>query len=61
MCVIGAGIAGLSTARYLKEEGIAFTVLETTQYVGGTWRYDPRIGEDENGVPLHTSMYKQLR
>lgn len=61
MCVIGAGIAGLTSARYLKEEGINFVVLEATQYVGGTWRYDPRVGTDENGLPLHTSMYKHLR
>ncbi|CAH0594187.1 unnamed protein product [Chrysodeixis includens] len=61
VCVIGAGIAGLSSARYLKEEGINFTVLEATRYVGGTWRYDPRVGIDENGQPLHTSMYKHLR
>lgn len=61
VCVIGAGVAGLSSARYLKEEGISFTVLECTQYVGGTWRYDPRVGYDENGLVLHTSMYKHLR
>ncbi|KAI8425138.1 hypothetical protein MSG28_006975 [Choristoneura fumiferana] len=61
VCVIGAGVAGLSSARYLKHEGINFTVLECTKYVGGTWRYDPRVGYDENGVVLHTSMYKYLR
>ncbi|XP_073950542.1 senecionine N-oxygenase-like [Choristoneura fumiferana] len=61
VCVIGAGVAGLSSARYLKQEGISFTVLECTQYVGGTWRYDPRVGYDENGLLLHTSMYKHLR
>ncbi|KAJ8713967.1 hypothetical protein PYW08_007587 [Mythimna loreyi] len=61
VCVIGAGIAGLASARYLKENGINFTVLEATQYIGGTWRYDPRTGTDEYGQPLHTSMYKHLR
>ncbi|XP_037302469.1 senecionine N-oxygenase-like, partial [Manduca sexta] len=61
VCVIGAGVAGLASARYLKEEGINFTVLESTRYVGGTWRYDPRVGTDENGLPLHTSMYSNLR
>ncbi|CAH2045541.1 unnamed protein product, partial [Iphiclides podalirius] len=61
VCIIGAGIAGLTTARYLKDEGINFTVLEATRYVGGTWRYDPRVGKDENGLPLHTSMYMNLR
>ncbi|CAB3246000.1 unnamed protein product [Arctia plantaginis] len=61
VCVIGAGIAGISSARYLKEEGINFTVFEATRYLGGTWRYDPRVGIDENGLPIHTSMYKRLR
>ncbi|XP_069360794.1 senecionine N-oxygenase-like isoform X1 [Maniola hyperantus] len=61
VCVIGAGVAGLTSARYLQDEGINFTVLESTRYVGGTWRYDPRVGTDENGLPLHTSMYKSLR
>ncbi|XP_046971080.1 senecionine N-oxygenase-like [Vanessa cardui] len=61
VCVIGAGIAGLASARYLKEEGIKFVVLESTRYVGGTWRYDSRVGYDENGLPLHTSMYMNLR
>ncbi|CAG9134045.1 unnamed protein product [Plutella xylostella] len=61
VCVIGAGIAGLNSAYYLKEAGLNFTVLEGTQYVGGTWRYDPRVGTDEFGVPIHTSMYKHLR
>ncbi|KAJ0173681.1 hypothetical protein K1T71_010830 [Dendrolimus kikuchii] len=61
VCVIGAGIAGLSLARYMKEDKIDFTVLEATRYVGGTWRYDPRVGTDENGLMLHTSMYKHLR
>ncbi|XP_053613918.1 senecionine N-oxygenase-like isoform X3 [Plodia interpunctella] len=61
VCVIGAGIAGLTSARYLKEAGINFTVLEATRYVGGTWRYDPRVDVDENGLTLFTSMYKHLR
>ncbi|XP_041969175.1 senecionine N-oxygenase-like [Aricia agestis] len=61
VCVIGAGLAGLTSAKYLKDEGIDFTVLESSQYVGGTWRYDPRVGTDEYGIPLHTSMYKHLR
>ncbi|KAL4715988.1 hypothetical protein ACJJTC_013288 [Scirpophaga incertulas] len=61
VCIIGAGIAGLCSARYLKEEGIFFTLLEATNYVGGTWRYDERVGIDEFGLRIHTSMYKHLR
>ncbi|XP_015363477.1 PREDICTED: senecionine N-oxygenase-like [Diuraphis noxia] len=28
--------------------------------VGGTWVYDERTGLDEFGLPIHTSMYKNL-
>ncbi|XP_063831480.1 senecionine N-oxygenase-like isoform X1 [Ostrinia nubilalis] len=61
VCVIGAGVGGLSTVRYLIKENIKFTALESTKYVGGTWRYDERVGQDEYGQPIHTSMYRHLR
>ncbi|KAI5643174.1 flavin-binding monooxygenase-like domain-containing protein [Phthorimaea operculella] len=61
VCVIGAGIAGLTATKYLKEEDLNFTVLEASKYIGGTWRYDPRVGVDELNQPIHTSMYKHLR
>ncbi|XP_026315023.1 senecionine N-oxygenase-like isoform X1 [Hyposmocoma kahamanoa] len=61
VCIIGAGIGGLTSAKYMKEEGINFTVLEATNYVGGTWRYEPKIGTDDYGMPIYTSMYKHLR
>ncbi|KOB72889.1 Flavin-containing monooxygenase, partial [Operophtera brumata] len=33
--------SGLGVARYLKEYGADFTVLEASKDVGGTWRFDP--------------------
>ena len=45
--VVGAGIAGLATAWYLKERGADVTLLEATDRVGGK----VRTGELE-GVPL---------
>lgn len=55
-------MSGISSAYYLQEAGIKhLNVFETSGDVGGTWRYDPRIGEDENGLPIHTSMYKNLK
>ncbi|CAG9789252.1 unnamed protein product [Diatraea saccharalis] len=60
-CIIGAGYSGLGTARYMKEYGVNFTVFEATKHVGGTWRFDPHVGTDEDGLPLFTSMYKNLR
>ncbi|KAL0869186.1 hypothetical protein ABMA27_007469 [Loxostege sticticalis] len=60
-CIIGAGYSGLGTARFMKEHGVNFTVFEATRYLGGTWRFDPHVGTDEDGLPMFTSMYKNLR
>ncbi|GBP54353.1 Senecionine N-oxygenase [Eumeta japonica] len=60
-CVIGAGVSGLGAARYLRQHGVNYTVFEASRYIGGTWRFDARIGVDEDGTPLFTSMYKDLR
>ncbi|KAJ0173680.1 hypothetical protein K1T71_010829 [Dendrolimus kikuchii] len=60
-CVIGAGFAGLATSRHLKDYGVNFTTFEASRYVGGTWRFDPHVGTDEDGLPLFTSQYKNLR
>ncbi|CAH1637687.1 unnamed protein product [Spodoptera littoralis] len=60
-CIIGAGYSGLGTARYMKEYGLNFTVFEASRHIGGTWRFDPHVGVDEDGLPLFTSMYKNLR
>ncbi|XP_013183012.2 senecionine N-oxygenase [Amyelois transitella] len=60
-CVIGAGYSGLAAARYLQQYGVTYTVFEATRHVGGTWRFDPHVGTDEDGLPLFTSQYKYLR
>ncbi|CAG9134047.1 unnamed protein product [Plutella xylostella] len=61
-CIIGAGISGLATAKYLQDYGVTnFTVFEATRHIGGTWRFDPHVGVDEDGLPLYTSQYKYLR
>ncbi|XP_037294204.1 senecionine N-oxygenase-like isoform X2 [Manduca sexta] len=60
-CIIGGGFAGLATARYMKQYGVNFTLFEASRHIGGTWRFDPHVGIDEDGLPLFTSMYKNLR
>ncbi|XP_029169261.1 flavin-containing monooxygenase FMO GS-OX-like 4 [Nylanderia fulva] len=61
VCVIGAGAAGLCAVRHLaanvKFEAI---VYEQTNEIGGTWVYKEQIGL-ENGLPIHSSMYQNLR
>lgn len=51
-----------SVFRRLSENPMfSFVVYEQTDSVGGTWVYDERTGVDEYGIPIHTSMYKNLR
>nr|CBI83750.1 flavin-dependent monooxygenase [Arctia caja] len=61
VCIIGAGYSGLATARHMIDYGLNLTVFEVSNYIGGTWRYTPRVGTDEYGAPLFTSAYKDLR
>ncbi|RWS24425.1 Flavin-containing monooxygenase FMO GS-OX-like 2 [Leptotrombidium deliense] len=62
VCVIGAGAAGLCAARHLAaNKRFVFEMYERTDKVGGTWNYTDNIGVDENGFPIHSSMYKHLR
>ncbi len=40
VCIIGAGAAGLTTAKHLSEEGISFDILEKRDGLGGLWYFD---------------------
>lgn len=64
VCIIGAGAAGLCALRHFtsqKEEFNPVVCYEQTAQIGGTWNYTERTGNDENGLPLHTSMYRDLQ
>lgn len=61
IAIIGAGGAGLCSGRHCLAQNIPFEIFEQTGNVGGTWNYTDQIGHDENGIPIHTSMYKGLR
>ncbi|KAH8656133.1 dimethylaniline monooxygenase [Tricladium varicosporioides] len=43
VAVIGAGVSGILTAKYLKEEGIEAIVFERGKKAGGNWVYDERV------------------
>lgn len=64
VCIVGAGAAGLVTLKnfldYRQEFG-DIVCYEQTKFVGGTWNYVEQTGTDENGLPIHSSMYKNLR
>jgi cation diffusion facilitator CzcD-associated flavoprotein CzcO len=64
--VIGAGAAGLATAKELIREGHKVTVFEQAMQVGGLWVYDPKVDSDLLGVEphrkrVHSSVYASLR
>lgn len=60
-CIIGAGAGGLACARHASNASAEVTVFEQTDRIGGTWVYTDTIGQDQHGVPIHTSMYEGLR
>ncbi|KAI1902796.1 hypothetical protein AGOR_G00019750 [Albula goreensis] len=64
VAVVGAGAAGLCAARHVLALQHAFdppVVYELTAQVGGTWVYEERVGCYDNGHPIHSSMYRNLR
>ncbi|XP_067905402.1 uncharacterized protein [Heterodontus francisci] len=64
VAVIGAGASGLCAARHLLSRPQIFAlpvVYELSDCVGGTWVYTDRVGKDVNGLPIHSSMYRDLR
>lgn len=61
VCIIGAGTAGLCAAKNATKYGLEVTIFEQTKEIGGTWVYTERIGIDEYGIDVHSSLYQGLR
>ncbi|CAI9105778.1 OLC1v1004791C2 [Oldenlandia corymbosa var. corymbosa] len=66
VAVIGAGAAGLATARELKRQGHELVVYEKSHEVGGIWAYDDRVESDPLGIDpkrqiIHSSLYASVR
>lgn len=63
IAIIGGGVAGLVMARHVaaSPENFDLTLFEQTDKVGGTWVYTDDTEIDKNGLPVHSSMYKNLR
>ncbi|XP_034942590.1 flavin-containing monooxygenase FMO GS-OX-like 7 [Chelonus insularis] len=63
VAVIGAGVAGLIVVRHIsaKSQNFNVTLFEQTDKIGGTWVYTDETELDKNGLPIHSSMYKNLR
>lgn len=63
LAVIGGGVAGLVVARHAtsRPETYSVNLFEQTDQIGGTWVYTDETETDRNGLPVHSSMYKNLR
>lgn len=61
VAIIGAGAAGLASARHVISEGFQCDVLELRPQLGGTWVYTDDVGTDRYGYPVYSAMYKGLR
>ncbi|GJN10532.1 hypothetical protein PR202_ga28631 [Eleusine coracana subsp. coracana] len=63
VCVVGAGVSGLVSARELRREGHDVTVMEQSGGVGGQWLYDPKInaGDPLGLAGVHSGIYASLR
>ncbi|KAL6880327.1 hypothetical protein ACP4OV_011892 [Aristida adscensionis] len=63
VCVVGAGVSGLVSARELRWEGHAVTVMEQGAGVGGQWLYDARTdaGDPLGAAGVHSGIYASLR
>ncbi|XP_049832100.1 uncharacterized protein LOC126272888 [Schistocerca gregaria] len=62
IAIVGAGAAGLASARQvLASEEHSCVVFERSTNIGGTWVYTEEVGIASDGLPVHTSMYRNLR
>jgi cation diffusion facilitator CzcD-associated flavoprotein CzcO len=60
VAIIGAGPAGLVTAKTMKDKGFAITVYEKGSVVGGTWVFDNDNGRNFLYRNLHINTSKKL-
>ena len=61
ICVIGAGPAGLTTAKHLLEEGFDVEILEKRDGLGGLWYFDPKKSSVSKGTHATSSkMFLQF-
>lgn len=63
VCVIGVGPSGLISVKHLADHPDEFETVafERNSDVGGLWIYTDDTGIDEHGLPVHSSVYKDLR
>ena len=66
LCIIGAGPSGMSILYQLEQMRLQgkevpdVVCYEKASNWGGLWNYNWRCGTDQNGEPVHGSMYRYL-
>lgn len=60
IAIIGGGPSGLCAAKNSLDYKYSVTLYEQTTQIGGTWVYTDRTGTEENGLPIHSCVYKNL-
>jgi monoamine oxidase len=59
--IVGAGLAGITTALLLEERGIEVTIVEARDRVGGrVWTMDDVPGKPDAGGPVLAASYERL-
>ncbi len=59
VCVIGAGVSGLTTVKHLLDKRIPFDCFEIGSDIGGLWRYDNDSGRSPAYASLHIDTSKE--
>lgn len=60
--VIGAGASGLCALRHiLATTDLTPVAWEQSADLGGTWRLSEDVGTDKSGLPVHSSIYQNLK
>ena len=59
VCVIGAGLSGLTSIKQLEDQGHAVTCFEIGSDLGGNWRYDNDNGRSAAYASLHIDTSKK--
>lgn len=61
VAIIGAGTAGLASAKYSLAQGYDVTIYEQNEQLGGIWWYTDHTGINQYGIEIHSPMYQNLR
>ena len=59
ICIIGAGISGIATGKFLKEKGIPYDCCEASPTLGGNWAFKNPNGMSSAYRSLHIDTSKK--